>query len=94
MQTTLSADGSTAWYKPHNGYVFLQAVGTFGGGTLTAQIMLEDGSTVQALEDGAFTAGPVSQQANIPAGAPIRWTLSGSTSPSIVTQITTLPGPR
>lgn len=87
MQFTLSADGSTAWETQHAGEVFLQAVGTFGGGTLTAQIRLADGSTVQAVEDGSFTAGPVSQYLTVPREMPVRFTLSGATTPSIVGEI-------
>lgn len=89
MQTTLSTNTSTEWHTRHDGHVFVQAVGTFGGGTLTVEVRLEDGSTVHAVEDGAFTSGPVSQHLTIPREMPVRLTLSGSSGASIVTQLTT-----
>lgn len=87
MQFSLTSNTSTDWVSNHSGEVFLQAVGTFGGGTLTAQIRLADGSTVQAVEDGSFTAGPVSQYLTVPREMPVRFTLSGATTPSIVGEI-------
>lgn len=88
MKTTLTTNTSTSWVTDHNGSAFMQAVGTWGGGTLTIEIQLIDGSTVQALEGGAFTSGPVSKIVKAPRGTPVRFTLSGSSGASIVTQIT------
>lgn len=87
MKTTLTTNTSTNWYSAHDGKLSLQAAGTFGGGTLAAEIMLEDGSTVQAIQDGSFTAGPVSKLLQLPPNTPVRLTLSGSSGASIVTQI-------
>jgi hypothetical protein len=87
MQTTLTTNTSTAWTSAHDGNVFIQAVGTFGGGTLTVEIQLPDGTTTQAVEDGAFTAGPVSQSLRVPNEMPVRLTLAGATNPSIVTLV-------
>lgn len=89
MQTTLSTNASTEWYTAHEGHVFVQAAGTWGSGTLTVEVRLEDGSTVQALEEGAFTSGPISKHVTVPRGIPIRLKLSGSSGASIVTQVTT-----
>jgi len=72
MQTTLSTNTSTAWQSDHAGTVFLQAVGTFGGGTLTVEVQLEDGSTTQAVQDGSFTSGPVSKIIEIPRHMPVQ----------------------
>ena len=72
MQTTLSTNTSTAWQSDHAGTVFLQAVGTFGSGTLTVEVQLEDGSTTQAVQDGSFTSGPVSKIIEIPRHMPVR----------------------
>ena len=88
MQTTLSTNTSTAWQSDHAGTVFVQAVGTFGGGTLTVEVQLEDGTTAQAIQDGSFTSGPVSQILEVPRHMPVRLTLSGSSGASIVTSIT------
>ena len=87
MQTTLSTNTSTAWTSAHDGNVFIQAVGTFGGGTLTVEIMLPDGTTTQAVEDGSWTAGLVSQTLSVPNEMPVRLTLSGSSGASIVTLV-------
>ncbi len=88
MQTTLSTNTSTAWQSDHAGTVFVQAVGTFGGGTLTVEVQLEDGTTAQAIQDGSFTSGPVSKILEVPRHMPVRLTLSGSSGASIVTSLT------
>ena len=88
MQTTLSTNTSTAWQSDHAGTVFVQAVGTFGSGTLTVEVQLEDGTTAQAIEDGSFTSGPVSKILEVPRHMPVRLTLSGSSGASIVTSLT------
>ena len=88
MQTSLSTNTSTAWQSDHAGTVFVQAVGTFGSGTLTVEVQLEDGTTAQAIEDGSFTSGPVSKILEVPRHMPVRLTLSGSSGASIVTSLT------
>lgn len=89
MQTTLTTNTSTEWLTNHEGHVFVQAAGTWGSGTLTVEVRLEDGSTVQSIQDGSFTSGPISKHVTVPRGIPIRLTLSGSSGASIVTQVTT-----
>ncbi len=88
MQTTLSTNTSTGWNRDHNGVVFLQASGTFGGGTLTVEVLLDDGSTAQTMADGSFTSGPVSKLINVPRGRGVRLTLAGSSGASVVTILT------
>lgn len=96
-QGTLSADGSTPWYKVQGGEaqfghnVVLAALGSLGGGTLKAEIAL-DPPTVQtptlvAQLLASIPIGVAQTGLVLPPGCRIRFTLAGSTAPSVIPYI-------
>ena len=89
--TTLAADGSTPAHKVQGTLVQLQLSGTFGGGSVAAEILAADGSTWIPLADDSNTAIAltVAQAKNIevPPDTEVRATLSGATSPDLLISI-------
>lgn len=79
---TLTADGNTT-PEDHNGYVWVHASGTFGGGTLALQYLGADGTyrdVATLTANGQIThefAGP----------GKVRLNLTGSTTPSIFYEV-------
>jgi hypothetical protein len=88
MQLTFSSNTTSSWITTSSSQVFFQAAGTFGGGTLTIETQLSDGSSVQSIQDASWTSGPISKVVVCPPGLPIRAKLAGATSPSVVVDIT------
>ena len=90
MMFLLTTNASTDAFTDHNGIVAIQFNGTFDSGTMTVQVKVPDASdTWQAMEDGAYTSGPVSRTAYVGSRVPVRITLSGAgASASIAGTIT------
>ena len=86
FKETLSADGSTAGVRLQSVTVVqFEADGTFGGGTLTPELQSGE-STWAAINSETLTSDGFIN-AEIPRGSVVRLTLSGATSPSIVTRV-------
>lgn len=80
---TLTADGQTetVWV---DGPVSVIASGTWGGGTLTVQMLGRDGNWITLNDDVAMTSDATGQRLyDIDAGHVFRASLSGSTSPDL-----------
>jgi hypothetical protein len=78
---TLAADGSTDYIRCTGTVYQIEAEGTWGGGTLTPKKKSFDGTAI-TLGDTTLTAdGAINVE--VPYGAEICTTLSGSTSPSL-----------
>lgn len=82
----LTADGSTPPITTGEGALFLVASGAFGGGTLTLEVQLTDG-TWQALAGAIIgtlsAAGQVLSAENFPPHFSVRATLAGATTPTV-----------
>jgi hypothetical protein len=86
FKQTLSADGSTTGVTLQSStLVQFEADGDFGGGTLTPQLQT-GASTWVAIGTETLTADGLIN-AEVPRGSVVRLTLSGSTSPTIVTRV-------
>lgn len=85
--STLSADGASAAVLCEGRTVYqIEAVGTFGGGTITPEKLARDQSTWIVLGESTLTAdGAINVE--VPRNSQIRVSLSGATTPSIVTHI-------
>jgi hypothetical protein len=96
-KVSLTADGSTPWYQVQGGEaqfghnVVLAAKGSLGGGTLKVEIGLQDPAIpaptdfinlVNSLGLGLAQTGLI-----LPPGSRIRFTLTGSSGPSVDTYI-------
>ncbi len=81
---TLTADGSTDWIPTLGREINPVANGTFGGGTMSLEKRV-DGVTSPAYDSGVGIAITASDDmiVSLGAGIEVRWTLSGSTTPSI-----------
>ena len=83
INETLSADGSTAVYQAKtNDTVIAVCTGTFGSGTITAEVSGDNTNWVAAGADSTITEAG-SFKVEIKKDMYYRLTLSGSTSPSI-----------
>jgi hypothetical protein len=85
--STLSADGASAAVLCEGRTVYqIEAVGTFGGGTITPQKLARDQATWLTLGESTLTAsGAINVEG--PRNSQIRVSLAGATAPSIVTHI-------
>ena len=80
--SNLTADGSTEWVLTETTGYQMEAVGTFGGGTVTVEKLAVDQTSAITLDDKTLTSeGAINIEA--PRGVKIRATLSGATSPDI-----------
>lgn len=80
--SNLTANGSTDWLTTVHTDYQMEAVGTFGGGTITVEKLAVDQSTAITLDDKTLTGeGAINIEA--PRGVKIRATLSGATSPDV-----------
>lgn len=85
--STLTADGASDAVVCEGRTVYqIEAVGTFGGGTVTPQKLARDQSTWITLGATTLTeSGAINVE--VPRNTQIRASLAGSTAPSIVTHI-------
>lgn len=82
-QGTLTANGSGTPAHVSGGNVTVACSGTFGSGTMTAEISLDGGTTFVTLgTDATKTSNAAFNLVNLP-DCYIRWTLTGATTPSI-----------
>ena len=88
---TITADGSTKWKLVSKGDTFVSLAGTFGSGTVALEKKVN--GIVSALYDAgtAITATANDDMAlSIGEGTNIRFTTTGSTTPSITWSITAI----
>jgi hypothetical protein len=89
MLVTLSADATQSSNYFHHVYadrpLQVIATGSFGSGTLVLQVLNEAGNWVN-LPDASFTAA-ASRSIQLKGPIWVRYSLSGSTTPSIALQI-------
>lgn len=85
--STLTADGAGSAVVCEGRTIYqIEAVGTFGGGTVVPQKLARDQTTWLTLGDSTLTAdGAINVE--VPRNSQIRVSLSGATSPNIVTHI-------
>ena len=88
VSETLTDNGSTGLVKAGaRGEVFIRGADSFGGGTVTIEILDTDG-TYRALIDSAGAAisytAAFSDVIDIPVDTTIRATLSGATTPNLL----------
>lgn len=93
--STLSADGTTDVVYCDGGEVWITANGTWGSGTLTPYISLDGGTNYAPLTtvapDGTLTNVAFTEDTALKLSLPdchIKFTLTGSTSPSLKTNTT------
>lgn len=84
----LAADGASPGVAFQGGIGTFFAVGTFGGGTLTLQILAPDNATWLPVGAGITAAGLANFSA--PAGS-LRVSMAGSTTPSVQAWVCGIP---
>ena len=80
LSGSLSGDGSSAAYKTQRGKVVFAADGSFGGGSMNAEVTTDGGTTWITV--GAVTSDG-SVQVDFPYPVEVRFTMAGSTTPSV-----------
>ena len=83
--TLLSADGSSGSVRCTGTVYQIEGEGTWGGGTLTPQKKSYDGTWITLGSTTLTADGAINVE--VPSGAEIRATLSGSSSPSLKVHI-------
>ena len=84
-----TADGNGEWFSlNHRRHFTLAAFGTFGGGTVTAEVSPDGGTSVVAIADISATDDYISGQVHLPQGYSFRPVVAGSTTPTITVKIT------
>ena len=86
---TFSADGDSAIYAVNQGGhkgtepVGFVVAGTWGGGTMTAQVSFDKASPVYGAVPDASWAANVGDKLEVPQGAYIKFVLASSTTPTL-----------
>lgn len=84
---TISADGSTASFPSGKG-TWIHTSGTFGGGTITVQMLAADGTTWVNTDKAVTAAEDVIIVMPEGASKMMRLTTAGSTTPSVYWEVT------